>query len=128
MATTTKPIAQKLTERQQQQRVIKWAAEHEAEFPELKLLYHVPNERKCSPATGRQLKLSGVKSGVPDLCLPVARQNFHGLYIEMKREGGRLRENQKQWISDLSAQGHCCKVCYSAEDAIHVLESYLIAE
>lgn len=34
MATTTKPIAQKLTERQQQQRVVKWAQEHENKFSE----------------------------------------------------------------------------------------------
>lgn len=125
--TATAPT-EKLTERQQQQRVVKWAAEHEAEFPELKLLYHVPNEGKRGAITGRQLKLSGVKSGVPDLCLPVARHNFHGLYIEMKTKGGRVSENQKQWMSDLSAQGYECQVCYSWTYAVEVLQTYLSQE
>lgn len=63
----TAPEEQKLTEQQQQKRVVKWCAEHEADLPELKLLYHVPNERRCTPQQGRQLKLMGVRAGVPDL-------------------------------------------------------------
>ena len=121
----TAPEAQKLTERQQQQRLVKWCAEHEADLPELKLLYHVPNERKCSPQQGRQLKLIGVKSGIPDLCLPVARAGFHGLFIEMKTQGGRVSENQRYWIENLTAQGYECHVCYSWVDAVEVLQAYL---
>lgn len=119
------PTEQKLTERQQQQRVVKWAQEYETELPELKLLYHVPNERKCSPQQGRQLKLMGVKSGIPDLCLPVARAGFHGLYIEMKSEKGRVSENQKFWIENLTVQGFQTAVCHSWLEAVQVLENYL---
>ena len=131
MTTTTQTVktqtatAEKLTERQQQQRVVKWAKEHEAEYPELKLLYHVPNERRCTPQQGRQLKLMGVRSGVPDLCLPVARAGFHGLFIEMKTQGGRVSENQNFWIENLTAQGYECHVCYSWVDAVEVLQAYL---
>ena len=122
--TATAPT-EKLTERQQQQRVVKWAQEHEAEFPELKLLYHVPNERRCTPQQGKQLNLMGVRAGVPDLCLPAARAGFHGLFIEMKTQGGRVSENQRYWVENLTAQGYECHVCYSWEDAVQVLESYL---
>ena len=122
---TATATAEKLTERQQQQRVVKWAQEHEAEYPELKLLYHVPNERRCTPQQGKQLKLMGVRSGVPDLCLPVAKDGFHGLFIEMKTQGGKVSENQRCWIENLTAQGFQTAVCYSWEDAVQILENYL---
>lgn len=124
----TAPEEQKLTEQQQQKRVVKWCAEHEADLPELKLLYHVPNERRCTPQQGRQLKLMGVRAGVPDLCLPVARGEFHGMFLEMKTAGGRVSENQKQWLENLTAQGYFCRVCYSWAEAVTALETYLTGE
>ena len=77
-----------MTEAQHQINVIKWTQQPgiRRKYPELKLLYHIPNERKCSQIQGRQLKLQGVKSGVPDLHLPVARGEYLSLYIELKAE------------------------------------------
>jgi hypothetical protein len=66
-------------ENQHQAAVIKWSLCVRGKYPELKLLYHVPNERKCSAVEGANLKRAGVKRGVPDLCLPVARGKYHGL-------------------------------------------------
>ena len=114
-----------LTERQHQQHVIKWAKEHSEEFPELNLLYHIPNERICSPKYGKLLKLAGVKAGVPDLCLPVARAGFHGLYLEMKAPEGRLSASQKEWLTLLTAQGYQTAACYSWVEAVEILQKYL---
>ncbi|MDO4945835.1 MAG: hypothetical protein Q4E74_11635 [Ruminococcus sp.] len=60
-------------EDKEQQTLIKWSGQAciRREFPELKLLFHIPNERKCGPRECRRLKLMGVKAGVPDLFLPV---------------------------------------------------------
>ena len=51
-----------MTEAQHQINVIKWTQQPgiRRKYPELKLLYHIPNERKCSQIQGRQLKLQGV--------------------------------------------------------------------
>lgn len=116
-----------MTEAQHQQNVIKWSqqADIRTRYPELKLLYHIPNERKCSQVQGRLLKLQGVKSGVPDLHLPVARGEFHSLYIEMKTENGSTSENQKWWIEELSKQGNKCVVCHGWQEAVKELEEYL---
>lgn len=116
-----------MTEEQHQINVIKWSqqANIRQRFPELKLLHHIPNERKCTPAQGRRLKLQGVKSGVPDLHLPVARNGYHSLYIEMKAEKGRTSDNQNWWISELEGQNNKCAVCHSWEEAVAVLEKYL---
>lgn len=116
-----------MTESKHQQNVIKWTQQPSirSKYPELALLYHIPNERKCSQVQGRLLKLQGVKSGVPDLHLPVARGNYHSLYIEMKSETGRASDNQKWWIEHLSAQDNKCIVCHSWKEAVKALEDYL---
>ena len=94
-------------------------------FPQLALLYHIPNERKCTPQQGARLKRMGVKSGVPDLHLPVARGAYHGLYLEMKTEKGRVSANQAWWLERLRENGCCCVVCRRWEDAAHTLVTYL---
>ena len=67
----------------------------------------------------------GVKKGVPDLCLPVARNGYHGLYIEMKTPSGRASEAQHWWVEHLMAQGYYAAVCHGYEAAVHILTWYL---
>lgn len=116
-----------MTEMQHQQAVFKWSQQPiiRRAFPELRLMYHIPNERFCTPAQGRQLKLAGVRSGVPDLELPVARKGYTGLHIEMKSENGKVSDTQKWWIDELEKQGRKCIVCYGYREAIEALRWYL---
>ena len=115
------------TEDQIQQAVIRWSQQASVRemFPQLALLYHIPNERKCTPQQGARLKRMGVNSGVPDLHLPVARGVYHGLYLEMKTEKGRVAANQVWWLERLRENGCCGVVCRSWEDAAHTLVTYL---
>lgn len=110
-----------------QKQLIKWTQQANVRncYPCLKLLYHIPNERHCDAIQGKQLKLMGVKSGVPDLCLPVSNKEYHGLYIELKAENGKTSENQHWWINELTKQGYYCAVCYGLEEAINTLLYYL---
>ena len=95
-------------------------------YPEIALLYAVPNGGSRHPAEAARLKQQGVKAGVPDMCLPVARGGYHGLYIELKRvKGGRVSEQQKQWLSALNGQGYKAVVCKGAEEALDALQKYL---
>lgn len=111
----------------EQECVIRWTQQPtiRSKYPELKLLYHIPNERKCSAQEGARLKRMGVKSGVPDLCLPVAKGKHHGLYIELKTKTGKLSDNQKWWQAELSRQDYLSAVCYGWEVAVKVLADYL---
>ena len=59
-----------------------WAENNAHILPCLSLMYHIPNEGKRT--NGAVLKAMGLKSGVPDVCLPVPSHNFNGLYLEMK--------------------------------------------
>ena len=112
------------TESVEQQLLFRWARFYVSKYPELALLYHIPNEIKWNAAQGKQRKDIGVKSGVPDLCLPVARGQYHGLYIEMKAERGRVSENQKKWLKRLMEQGYLAKVCYGFDEAIRCIKEY----
>ena len=71
-----------MTEAQHQAMVMKWSQQPEirSRWPELALLYHIPNGGTRDAIEGRHLKQQGVKRGVPDLCLPVARENYHAVH------------------------------------------------
>ena len=117
------------TEEQEQMAVIEWAMLMEKQAPELALLYHCPNGADRHPAVAAKLKKQGVKPGVPDLFLPVARGTAHGLYIEMKRQkGGRVSEDQKAWMVALTQHGYVCVVAHGAEEACDVIWHYLEGE
>ena len=114
------------TESEEQKMVFEWAELSAGAYPELDLLFHIPNGSYKSPAMAEKFKQEGLKSGVPDICLPVARQGYHSLYIEMKRTvGGRLSEKQKWWIENLRNQGCRVEVCRGFDEAVSVLENYL---
>lgn len=73
-----------------------------------------------------KLKRMGLKSGVPDLCIPLASGIYHGLYIELKRQkGGKVSESQKEWIGYLSESGYFVSVCNGFEAAKAVVLHYL---
>lgn len=113
-------------ESNEQQTLVAWAKRHEEEWPELRMLYHIPNEGKRSRKTGTRLKAEGLKNGVPDICLPVARGGHHGLYIELKRrEDSKVTKEQLEWIADLVAQGYVAAVCRGCDEAISLITRYL---
>ena len=94
--------------------------------PELALLHAIPNGGHRNVVVAKRLKDEGVKPGVPDLFLPVARGGSHGLYVEMKRiKGGRVSEVQKDWIRALMAQGYKVEVAKGAVDAFGVIKDYI---
>lgn len=88
-------------------------------------VFHIPNGGSRHPAEAARLKAQGVKAGVPDLCIPVARCGYHSLYIEMKAAKGRVSGHQREWLDLLNAQGMRAVVCYGAESAIEEIESYM---
>lgn len=112
-------------ESDEQKALFDWAAFAQGKYPELKLLYHVPNGGSRHPAEAANLKAQGVKAGVPDICLPVPRGAFHGLFIEMKYGKNKLTVDQKWWLMALSHQGYATAVCYTWESAKTVILNYL---
>ena len=117
------------TEEQEQRTLCQWARMHEGLWPELRLLYHIPNGGSRRKIEAAILKGLGVKSGVPDMCLPVPRGGQHGLYIELKRrKSGKLSPEQMQWLEALATQGYTAAVCRGCDQAIAMIERYLRGE
>ena len=112
----------------EQQNLFRWAAvSAAARWPkEMRMLYHVPNEGKRSQANGARLKSEGLRAGVPDINLDVARGEYHGLRIEMKRRRGeRVSPEQAAWLEALREQGYAAIVARGWEEAADAIEKYL---
>jgi len=113
--------------------VVEWARLNETKWPELKLLFAVPNGARVAMRTAVKLKREGMKAGVPDLWLPVPKligwqgdaDRYAGLVIEMKAERGRVSPEQFGWLVALKERGWWTAVCRSAEEAIEVLTTYV---
>src|SRR5262245_9032875 len=107
---TRKPPTQR--EHEEQKALFTWAALAAGKRPELALMFAIPNGGQRHPAVAKKLKAEGVKAGVPDICLPVARGDYNGLYVELKTVNGRATDTQKQWMADLAKQGYAVQLCY----------------
>ena len=121
---TKKPI--KHTEANYQQQVVEWArwAHRSGKYPNLDLLHCSLNGVKLSGTQAKIAKAQGMLSGVPDLFLPVPIGGYHGLFIEMKSDKGRLSTNQTWFLSKVELLGYKIAVCYSANEAIKTIENY----
>jgi len=114
------------SEAQEQKALFEWAAWAQKRHPELQAMIHIPNGGSRDPIEARHLKEQGVKPGVPDIFLPVPRNGYHGLWIELKRrKGGRVSEAQRGFIAMLNRLGYKAVVSKGWEEARDTVEQYL---
>lgn len=114
-----------MNESEEQQALFLWAAYQSGKYPELKLIYHIPNEGKRSISAGSRLKSEGLKKGVPDICLPISNGKYSALYIEMKSEKGKPSKEQLEWIECLNKAGNHAVIAYGWENAAKEIIKYL---
>ena len=122
-----RPIANPLpTEEWEQEALLNWATRLKGQAPELSLIFHIPNSGNRHISYARKQQRLGLKAGVPDLFLPVARGGFHGLFIELKRQrGGTVSQKQEDWIGRLQVEGYRVEVCKGWQRAAKILCEYL---
>lgn len=113
------------TEHDHQNRLFGWLEHHKGDHPELAMAYAIPNGGKRDIVTAKRLKAEGVKAGVPDVHLPVARGGYHGLWIEMKVGDNRPTPQQIAWLAMLKEQGHDTAVCYTWQEAVDKILAYI---
>jgi hypothetical protein len=110
-----------------QQQCVQW---FRYSFPK-KLIFAIPNGVLIG---GNQLqrikrwnilKAEGATSGVPDLLICFPSGQYHGLFVEMKTEKGKLSEAQKTIHSQLINSGYCVKICRSLDDFIQTVHKYV---
>lgn len=103
--------------------------ELELRYPAVfELMYHVPNGGHRVKAVAGKLKAQGVKAGIPDLVLTMARGGFFGLYIEFKAtppNDAPISFSQHTRIRKLNEQGYLAVVCRGHFDTIEQIRAYL---
>lgn len=136
MSGNTKPRKLNLSplEHIEQALLFQWAEIAKARHPDLEWLYAIPNfsgrlgkiPPKAALIQAAKLNREGRKKGYPDVGLDVARKQYHGLRIELKRQqGGTSKPDQKRWHERLRAQDYCVVVCLGWEAARDVIVNYL---
>jgi hypothetical protein len=123
------------TEHGEQVALFAWAAGEVASgrVPELRWMFAVPNggsrgsDKRSAMIAGANMKSEGVKPGVADVFLPVARHGLHGLFIEMKkRDGGDGGSKvQREFGEAMRDAGYGWAICAGWIAAREVISQWL---
>ena len=123
-----KPVRAKSVDREGQEQAA-LMRELQLRYPAVfELMYHVPNGGLRVKAVAGKLKAQGVKAGIPDLVLTMARGGFFGLYIEFKAtppNDAAISPSQHECIRKLNEQGYLAVVCRGHFDAMEQIRAYL---
>lgn len=96
-------------------------------FPQIpsKLLLAVPNGGSRNIIEAKNLKAQGVKAGVSDVLLLIAKKGFSCLCLEFKTEKGKQSEEQIIFQNQAEKAGNKYVVVRSVKEAIDTLKWYL---
>ena len=123
------------SEDHQQANFFAWIDYWGEQFPKLKTCYAEPNGSNKSKMQRYVMSITGLRSGVPDVHLPIFSRIYYeatnisieytGLYIEFKSKKGVLSPNQKIWMQRLRDVNHMVEVCKSWQAAANLVIDYL---
>lgn len=92
---------------------------------------------KLSPWQARMQKMqNGGRRAWPDMMIAEPIGNYHGLFIELKRDGARLKKQNGEWASshiaeqnimlnELSNKGYKAEFAIGFEQALDLIDDYL---
>jgi len=69
-------------------------------------LLAIPNGGHRNVMEAVRLKREGVKAGVSDLLLPLQRQGYGGLWLELKAPGNKPTKHQRSWLDIMTVAGY----------------------
>lgn len=114
------------TEYEEQCTIFRLAQLYQKKYPELGFLIGSLNGVRLTIGQAMKAKKTGLKKGVPDIFLPVARGCHAGLWVELKRiKGSKILPEQYDWQAFLSEHGYKHVFAYGAEEAWKVIIDYL---
>jgi len=114
-----------LSEHDEQVALFQWAGYQLGACPELALMFAIPNGGDRHPAVAGKLRDEGVKPGVPDICLPVPRGKYHGMFLEMKFGKNKPKPDQFKWMGALRDQGYYVRLAWDWQTAAEFITRYL---
>ena len=94
-----------------------------------KYLYHIGNGGRRNKREAARMKKMGVRPGVHDYCLPIARGVYHSLWIELKPKVKgyypKIGEDQIDWRTKMRKAGNAAFVVKGWEQAIDIMLAYI---
>lgn len=88
-------------------------------------MFAIPNGGQRHKAVAAKMKATGTKRGVPDIFLPQPIDRWHGLFVELKKPGGKPSDEQVDWNRVLTVKGYRVYLCEGWEHAARSLQFYL---
>lgn len=107
------------TEHEEQAGFVKWFREN---YPSL-MIFAIPNGDKRHISVAKRLKTEGVLKGIPDLQIVLPDEKV--LWVEMKKEDGKLSQSQKDILSQLDSLHHNYIIGCGCVDASKQVSNYL---
>lgn len=116
-----------LSEDDLQMALFKWAGTMEGQYPELKWLHAIPNGGRRDGETASKLKATGVKAGICDIALDVARGGFFGFKLELKRPNSSEKPSKEQaeYIEFCREEGYFVEWTNSFDEAKRLIIDYI---
>lgn len=88
-------------------------------------LFSIPNGGIRSPREAARLKAEGVKAGVVDIFLPIKRNGFSGMWLEMKAPKKKPTKKQAQWLEKMRKAGYAADWADNWVTASRMIQDYL---
>jgi len=84
-----------------------------------------PSGMKLPISVATKFKRMGYSKGTPDIMIFEPSGVFHGLFIELKTDTGRVTIEQRCWLKELDKRGYYTIVCRSVDQCRSIIEKYL---
>ena len=114
-----------MSEHDEQTALFQWRDLSMERFPELEMMFAVPNGGKRHIKTAMRMKEEGQQKGVPDVWLPVPHGGYFGMVFEMKYGKNKCTPDQRRWLENLADIGWKTGVYWNWEDARDAVEDYI---
>lgn len=94
-------------------------------WPQLKLIYAVPNGGLRNKVVAARLKREGVTAGIPDTNIDIPAHGYNGARIEFKVKGNKPTDNQLEAHRQLREANYLVEVHTDPEKAFEWTKWYL---
>lgn len=88
-------------------------------------LIKIHNEGRKSLFEAIRDKSLGIKAGVSDLFLAFPSRGYHGMWVEVKSDKGKLSKLQKNWFDKMQFMKYYTVIVRNLDDFIREIDFYL---